>query len=193
MIFLQFPGYFWIYYHIWNYTWDPESVLSLPTVSTTSQFLIFCCYFWFRIAVITIFGNVPWTLKMFSNIITNLSTIHQFSLIFCYFLAILQLKKGTFPYLEMCPGPWKCFPTLSPTVRNTPSSSHKQQAFYWVRCPIFSYILITSNTWYCTTLIDSAWGVTCDQWIKFWQHPMLVWPGTQSKIWLTMGDWRGSK
>ena len=34
-----------------------------------------------------------------------------------------------------------------------------------------------------------VWPVT--RWTKFWLRPMLVWPGTQSKIRPTTGDWRG--
>ena len=47
----------------------------ITNLSTTLQFslifLLCSCYFTIKKAHISLFGNVPWTLKMFPNIITN--------------------------------------------------------------------------------------------------------------------------
>ena len=68
--------------------------------------------FWFRIAAITIFGNVCWSLKMFSNVITNLSTTPQFSLIFLLFSCYFTIKKAHISLFGNRPWTLKMFPNI---------------------------------------------------------------------------------
>ena len=80
----------------------------ITNLSTTPQFslifLLFSCYFTIKKAQISFFGNVPWTLKMFPNIITNSEkhppldiarlSILVFRLFICICLHILSFQNN---------------------------------------------------------------------------------------------------
>ena len=79
----------------------------ITNLSTTPQFslifLLCSCYFTIKKAHISLFGNVPWTLKMFPNIITNSEkhpldiarlNILVFGLFICICLHILSFQNN---------------------------------------------------------------------------------------------------
>src|ERR1700761_2180230 len=79
----------------------------ITNLSTPPQFslifLLFSCYFTIKKAHISLFGNVPWTLKNFPNIITNSEkhpldiarlNILVFGLFICICLHILSFQNN---------------------------------------------------------------------------------------------------
>ena len=63
----------------------------------------------------------------------TVSTISYFFLWnFPYFIAIFHLQKHPFLYLEVHTGPWKQYPTLSPTVGTTTELTNAPYSPAWV-------------------------------------------------------------
>src|ERR1700749_528690 len=84
-------------FHIWKCALDPENHAQYghqpsPILSLIFFLILwlFYCYFPFSIAILSIFGNVHWTLNTMPNMVTNhpLFFLHFFlifSLFYCYF------------------------------------------------------------------------------------------------------------
>ena len=127
------------YFLFWTYTLDPECITQQywPPLLFFSDFYLFFTCFSSRNANVSIFGNAHWTLKTvpFQH---HHQSIPIFFLIFLYFIAIFHPEKHSFPYLEVCTGPWNSTHP-SPVMTTIPIFFVISSLFYWY----FSFSIAT--------------------------------------------------